>query len=80
VIARAGNRCESCGSPPKPGQSLDAVHLGKSTLAVIRGEGDPFDMSEIAAGDRNCHRAYSAGMGRRPPSLFLTTSPSFAAK
>ena len=61
VLARSGGLCEFCGAPPKGGRPLDVVHLASSTLALLRGAGDPLDVSRMAAGHRKCHAGFSSG-------------------
>ena len=69
VLARAGGRCEFCGGPPDGGrQGLDVVHLTRSTLELLRSGASGLDPSQLAAGHRRCHSAYSSGkIG--PPAL-----------
>jgi hypothetical protein len=66
VLERAGGCCEFCGEEPFVGQPLDVVHLAGSTLELIRGEGDPLDVSRLAAGHRRCHAGYSSGQIPEP--------------
>ena len=61
VLARAGGRCEFCGEAPDAGrQGLDVVHLTRSTLELLRSGASGLDPSQLAAGHRRCHGAYSS--------------------
>jgi hypothetical protein len=61
VLARSGVLCEWCGEPPFEGQPLDCVHLAGRTLELVRGAGNPLDVSQLAMGHRKCHAGYSSG-------------------